>query len=189
MKELLKKINVSLALGLGELALGLLLLINPVGVTSFVLIAVGILVIMLGGLQVFHYIRMPREEAAKTWKLAYGVGLLALGIISIIYYSWVLEQLSKLTILYGGLTMASASMKLQIAVDELRAREDPWRLMSLSCLVSAILGTLLFIQPFAESAMWIIAGVMLIILAVGDVMHFMMGLKKKPAPQAQVPVQ
>ncbi len=180
MKEMLKKINVSLALALGQLALGLLLLINPAGVTSFVLIAVGILVIVLGGLHLFRYIRMPREEAAQTWKLASGVGLLALGIISIIYYSWVLDQLSKLTILYGGLTMASACMKLQLAVDELRAGDSNWRLMGISCLVSIVLGTVLFLQPFADTAIWIITGVMLVILAVVDGLHFVLGLKKKP---------
>ena len=75
MKEWIKKISVSLMLAVCELLLGILLLVNPVGLTSFVIVALGVLLLLLGALHLFQYTRLPREEAAKTWKLASGAGL------------------------------------------------------------------------------------------------------------------
>ena len=48
MKQWIRKISISLALAVAEMALGILLLINPMGLASMVMIALGILLVLLG---------------------------------------------------------------------------------------------------------------------------------------------
>ena len=179
MKNWTRKISVSLMLAVCELLLGILLLVNPVGLTSFVITALGVIVLILGALHLYQYIRLPREEAAKTWKLAIGTGLLAIGISVIVNQPWMVEMLGTLTTLYGIITLAAAFMKLQITVDALRGKRPYWYLMAISFLMTAVLATLLFVGTFAESAVWIMTGIILILLAVLDVVYFILGRRKK----------
>ena len=179
MKERIGKISVSLMLAIGELLLGLLLLINPVGLTSWVIVTLGGLLILLGALHLFQYIRLPREKAAETWKLATGAGLLAIGLSSIANQHWMVQLLDTLTTLYGSIALAAAFMKLQIAVDALRSSRPCWYLMAISFLVTAILATLLFINLFAESAVWIVTGIVLLLLTVLDAVYFFLGRVKR----------
>ena len=179
MKEWIKKISVSLMLAVCELLLGILLLINSVELTSFVIVALGVLLLLLGALHLFQYIRLPREDAAETWKLASGVGLLAIGISIIANQPWMVEMMGTLTTLYGIIVLAAAFMKLQIAVDALRGKRPFWYLMAISFVVTAVLVTLLFIGVFAENVVWIVTGIALIVLAVLDAVYFILGRTKK----------
>ena len=152
MKELVKKISVSLMLAACELLLGILLLVNPMGLTSFVIIALGVLLLLLGALHLFQYIRLPREEAAKTWNLATGAGLSAIGISIIANQPRMLEIVGALTTLYGIILLVAAFMKLQMAVDALRIQRPFWYLMAISFALTVVLATLLFIGFFADRA-------------------------------------
>ena len=184
MKEWLKKISVSLLLAGAELVLGLLLLIKPVEFTSIVIAVIGALLAVLGGFHLYRYIRLSREEAAKTWKLASGAGLLIIGICAIASQRWLVALLSTLTTLYGGLALAGSFMKLQIAVDALRGKRPFWYLMAVSFVVSVVLATLLFLQVFNEGSVWVITGIVLLVTAVLDGVYFFLGRQKKsPAVQ------
>ena len=181
MKNRIKKISVSLMLAACELLLGLLLLINPTGLTSVVIIALGILLMALGAFHLFQYIRLPQEEAAKTWKLASGAGVLAIGVAFIANQHWMVQILGTLMTLYGGIALAAAFMKMQIAVDALRFKRPFWHLMAISFLVTIILAVLLFINLFAESAVWTVTGIVLLGLALLDTVYFILGRTKKKA--------
>ncbi|MCR4877006.1 MAG: DUF308 domain-containing protein [Clostridiales bacterium] len=178
MKDKLRKISVSVILAVAELVLALLALINPAGLASFVIILLGIVLLALGGYHLFQYIRLSKEEAAETWKLSTGAGLIVVGISAITNQHWLVELLGTLTTLYALINMVIAFMKLQIAVDAFRVSRPYWYLMAGSFLVSAVLATLLVIQPFSESAVWIFTGIVLLILMVMDGAYFILGRKK-----------
>ena len=179
MKDTIKKISVSLALAVCELLLGILLLVNPVGLTSGVIIVLGIGLIAMGAMQIYRYIRLPLQDAVKTWKLAVGLGLATLGICGIANQHWLVTILGTLTTLYGLMLLVTAFMKLQMAVDALRLKRNMWYLMGVSFLLSAALATVLFIQPFpAEATLWIFTGIALIVIAVLDAVYFFMRRKK-----------
>lgn len=179
MKEWFRKISVSLMLAAGELLLGILLLVSPVELNTFVIVALSALLFLLGAFHLFQYIRLPREEAAKTWKLATGVGLLVVSVFIMANQSWMIQVLGTLTALYGVITLQTVFMKLQIAVDALRSKHPRWYLMGISCLVTAVLTVLLFSGLLAESAVWIVCGIVLILLAVLDAVYFFLGRLKK----------
>ena len=179
MTDWIKKTSISLMLAVGEMLLGILLLINPVGLTSFVIIALGVLLLLLSALLLFRYIRLPKEEAAQTWKLATGAGLLAVGIAIVANQPWMVEMLGTLTTLYGIIMLSATFMKLQISVDALRGKRRFWYLMAISFVATAVLSTLLFIGSLAESAVWVVTGIALIVLAVLDAVYFILGRRKK----------
>lgn len=175
MRERIRKISVTLMLALGELVLGILLLVNPMGLASVVIILAGVLMIALGGYHLVRYIRLPREKAAETWNLATGTGLITVGITAIANQHWLVQMFGTLAAVYGIMTTVISFMKLQIAVDALRWKRPYWYLMAISFAVTAILAALLFIQPFAESTVWIFAGIVLLVLAVLDGVYFILG--------------
>lgn len=178
MKDWMKKISVSVVLAVCELLLGLSMLIDPTGLASIVIIVTGVLLILLGGLHLYQYMRLPKEEAAQTWKLATGAGILAVGISFVTNQHWMVQMLGTLTTLYGILILTSAFMKLQIGVDALRGKHPFWYLMVISFVFSAVLATLLFFNPFRDSV-WIVSGIVLIALAVLDAAYFILGRKNK----------
>ena len=177
MKQWIRKISVTLALAVLELLLGILLLCNPVGLSSAVIIAAGLLLVLLGAYHLLQYTRLPREEAVKTWKLASGAGILTIGIVAVANQSWMVQIVGTLSALYSIMITASAFMKLQIAVDALRDGRKYWYLMGVSFLLTAVLSVLLLINPFAGNGIWIFAGIALILIAVLDGVYFVIGKK------------
>ncbi len=171
----IKKIGVSVMLAVVELLLGISLLIDAVGLSSIVIIVLGVLLILAGGYHLFRYARMPREEATQTWALAAGGALLAAGITAIANQHWLVQILGTLTALYGLLLLAATFMKLQIAVDAFRGKRTYWYLMAISFAATAVMATLLLLQVFPGSAVWIVTGIVLLLLAVLDVVYFFLG--------------
>ncbi|MBO4367894.1 MAG: DUF308 domain-containing protein [Clostridia bacterium] len=180
MKKWIRRISFSLMLSLSELLLGLLLLINPTGLTDFVIVLIGILMLAGGIYHLFRYIRLPREEAASTWKLSSGAALLAAGIYAVISRHSLEQILGTLTTLFGLVVMAAAFMKLQISVDAWRGKRPFWYLMVISFLLTDIQAMLLLINPYSESSVWIFNGIALILLSLLDCAYFILGKIKKP---------
>lgn len=185
MKEVIRKFSVVLLLAAGELLLGILLLVNPKGLTTAVIIGVGIVLIAVGIFKLFRYIRLPREEASRTWDLAEGAGLIALGIIAITHQPWLVQILDTLTALYGLLTLILAFMKLQITVDAIRASKYRWQIMACTFLAIAALAVLLLTNVLPENVVWIITGIVLIIAAFADTVYFILSRKLKDIPVSE----
>ncbi len=185
MKETIRKFSVVLLLAAGELLLGILLLVNPKGLTTAVIIGVGIVLIAVGIFKLFRYIRLPREEASRTWDLAEGAGLIALGIIAITHQPWLVQILDTLTALYGALTLVLAFMKMQITVDAIRASKYRWQIMACTFLAIAALAILLVTNVLAENVVWIITGIVLIIAAFADTVYFILSRKLKTIPASE----
>ncbi len=179
MKEWMKKISVSLILAVCELFLGLSLLIDPVSLASVVILVTGVILMLLGAWNLYQYARLSKEEAAQTWKLAVGAGLLAIGISFAANQHWMVQMLGTLTTLYGILILTAAFMKLQMGVDALRGKRPFWYLMAISFVLTAVLATLLFVNPFGEGVVWIVSGIALLVLAILDTACFILGRKKK----------
>ena len=175
MTEGLKKISVSLLLAACELLLGITLLSNPAGLASMVISGCGVLLFADGVLNIIQYIRLPREEAATTWNLAKGTGMLIVGGIIIANQHWLVQIVSTLTTLYAFVILISTFMKLQMTVDAWRGQRPFWYLMGISMVCALALSAVLFFHPFPENILWPVSGVVLILLAVLDVVYFWKG--------------
>ncbi len=180
MKALMRKISYSLAIAIAEAALGVLLLVSPAGLTSALLAALAVVLIAAGALSIFNYIRLPKEDSAKTWKLSAGAACICCGVSALLNRGWLVEIFGVLTTVYGATVAAIAFLKLQMAVDALRGGRRFWYLMAVSFALSAVIATLMFLNPFSsERAAWIFMGVSLILVAALDVSYFVLGRQEK----------
>ena len=181
MRNALKKISATLLLSVGEVALGILLLVSPEGFTMAVVVAVGILFVVSGLLSIIGYLRLPKEEAMLTWKFSAGAAGITLGILAILYRDRIMQEFGMLTMVYGLVIMMLAFLKLQITVDALRARLHYWYLMLISFVLTTGVSLLLLKNIYAkEETAWLVTGIVLIVLAVFDAVYFIISHKEKP---------
>ncbi|MCD8197072.1 MAG: DUF308 domain-containing protein [Lachnospiraceae bacterium] len=170
----------NLLTSLCELIIGILLLINPTGFTSFVIIVIGVVLLLRGILNVISYFRTNPEEAAREHSLAGGVILLAIGLFCIFCTNWFLVTFPMLTFLYGVIILLAGLMKIQWVVDCLRLKKKQWLLELISAALSLICGIVIITNPFTSTAvLWTFAAVSLIVEAILDFASVLFGGKKQ----------
>lgn len=158
----------NLILCLGELVVGILLLIDPAGFTQAIIMALGVVVAALGVLNVVRYFRADPLTAATDRRLAYGLGQLALGVFFLIQSGWTTEQLMNLTRLYGVAVLVLALIRVQQFVDAYRLKLPHGGLISgiTALFTLAYAGMVLFMPTITLKFI----GIMLLIEAVMDIL-------------------
>lgn len=153
-----------------EIVLGVLLLINPVGFTSGIIITAGIFLLLLGVRSVVKYFRADAAQAAEGQLFSKGLLLLLSGGFCVLYTEWFLVAFPLLTMLYGVLILLIGLSKLQQMVDCLRLKRQKWFLPAISAVVSILCAIVILSDPFSSTAaLWIFTGVSLIAEAICDV--------------------
>ncbi len=162
-----------------EVLVGVLLIIDPVGFTSGIIIAVGIGLLLGGMWQVIHYFKEEPEVAAKGQALLIGMIMLLGGGFFALKSSWLINVFPLLTILYGVGVLVSGLMKVQWTVDKLRMKKDYWYLMAISAAVSLVCSALILWNPFATTeVLWKFTAITLILEAVFDLIAIIAGGKE-----------
>ena len=165
--------NASLMMSFVEILIGILLLINPVGFTSGIIIAFGIVLTIMGIGQIIKYFRTDAEEAASGGKLTKGILFAVLGLFCTFKSGWFIATFPVITVLYGVLILAAGVTKLQQAVDMARVKQPYWFVALISALLTLIFAILIIFNPFASTAvLWSFIGITLIVEAVMDVVTF-----------------
>lgn len=184
MKLLRENISV-LMMCLVELVIGILLLINPVGFTSGIIIAVGISLICIGLAYVWKYVRMEALEAAKSANLSMGLFALVAGVFCVLKSGWFIATFPVLTMIYGAGIFISGLAKIQWMVDILRLKKQKWYLAAISAVCSIVCGIVIVRNPFASTEiLWIFTGVILILEAVFDVVTLVFENIERKMPEA-----
>ena len=168
----------NLILCIGEIVIGALLLINPIAFTSAVLVALGVILVLLGGARLMGYFRAVPEVAAQSGGLVTGLSFLLAGLFCIFRWEWFVLTFPILTVVYGVLTLANGINKLQWAVDALRLDQKYWYLAMIGAGLTLVFGALIVFNPFTTtSVLWTFIGISLIIEAVLDILCFVFGKK------------
>ena len=179
MKSLKKNIG-SLLLCLFELLVGVLLLVNPVGFTSGIIIALGILLLLLGLVLVVRYFRAEAVEAASNQLLAKGLTALVAGGFCVVKSHWFVITFPLLTILYGVFLLLTGLGRIQWTVDILRLKEGRWYLAAISAVLSILCAVVILSSPFTSTAvLWMFTGISLIVEAVFDVIALLFSGRKQ----------
>lgn len=146
-----------------EILVGVLLLINPVGFTSGIIIGAGALMVMGGGLCVIRYFTSKPEAAAQAQLLFKGVVLLMAGVLCMTQYGWFLTAFPLLTVLYAGWMLVLAAMKLQQMADMRRMKAGRWYMPGIAAVLAVVLAAVILINPFgAMGAVWTFVAISLI---------------------------
>jgi len=166
MKAILGSIGVCLI----ELAVGILLLINPTEFTAGIITGAGIVLIVLGVFNAVKYFFTEPEEAAKRQLLLKGLGALLIGLVCIFKSQWfVTTAISTLTLVYGAVILAAGIGKFQKTIDIIRLKKPKWFLTGISSLIFLVCGTVIVFDPFGTAnAIWIFTGIVLIAEAIMD---------------------
>lgn len=173
--KFLKENSVNLLITLFELVIGILLLINPVGFTTGIIIAAGAVLLVIGIADIVFYWRKPFTEATHQKYLAKGLTLTAAGLFCICFSRWFIETFPLLTFLYGLLLLVFGFYKVQWSVDLLRQKNKRWWMGALSAAASLIFSAVIIANPFASSvAIWYFVAIALIVEAVADLVVVLM---------------
>lgn len=164
-----------------EIVVGILLLINPVGFTSGIIIGAGLVLILLSIVCVIKYFRAEPEEAAKSQNLMKALIALLAGLFCALRSEWFVATFPVITLIYGVVILITGLGKVQWTVDILRQKKPKWFLGALSALASITCGLVIITAPFRTTAvLWMFTGIGLIVDACFDIVALIF-TNKKPA--------
>lgn len=168
--KLFKENLYNMIMSLCELVIGILLLIDPVGYTSGIIIAGGIVLTAMGALGAVAHFRLSPEEAVRNHQLAVGLIEISIGLFCVFSPGWFIETFPVLTLLYGVFLLALGVVKVQWTIDLLRLRRKQWFLALLSGGISILVAAILFHNQLETTALlWNCTAITLIVEAVFDI--------------------
>lgn len=180
----IKKHLTGILLCLFELVVGVLVLIDPMGFTTAIIVAAGIGLIILGLVSVVKYGHEEPQTAAQGQYLLKGLLALSAGCFCAFKSQWFL---SAFGILLGVAIFAAGLAKIQIAMDMLRAGNKRWPFGLIGAVISLVCAVVILKDPFATTAaLGIFTGVSLVVEAVVDAaMLIFCNIQKAEEPQEE----
>ena len=146
-----------------------MLLVDPLGFTSTIIIVLGAALIVMGIVSLVQYFRSTPEDAAEKQDLTRGLLEIAGGLFCVLNSGWLISVFPILTILYGVAMLVSGIAKIQWAVDKIRLKTGKWALTAISAVLTVICAVIILCNPFSSTTvLWIFIAVILIVEAVID---------------------
>lgn len=175
MKSLKEHLN-GIVLCLFELVVGVLLLISPVSFTVGIIKIAGVVLIIIGLVEIVKYFRVGADEAVLGQTLSRGLISLLAGVFCVWKTGWFIATFPVLTMLYGVMILLAGVSKIQMAVDMLRHKNKKWFWSVISAAVSIICAVVILKNPFTSTAvLWIFTGASMIVEGALDVVTMIMG--------------
>ena len=112
MKAIKEKAN-GIVFGVFEVIVGLLLLINPAGFTSAIIMVAGVALMVGGLIAIIKYFRTDPIEAAQGQMLVKGLVAVLAGGFCTFQTEWFSITFPVLTIMYGIVNLLTGVMKIQ----------------------------------------------------------------------------
>lgn len=170
-----------LILCIGEIIVGTLLLINPIGFTTGIIITFGVLLVVMGAISIVKYFRSTPQEALLGQGLAKGICITLLGLFCIFSSAWFINTFPILTIVYGVITLITGVVRTEWAVDMLRLKVQRWYFAAISAVISIVCAIIILLNPFETTmVIWTFIAISLIVEAVVDlVVMFLTGTMKE----------
>ena len=168
MKKLKGGMN-SVVVCLFEVVIGILLLIDPIGFTTGIIKAAGVVLLMAGAISLVKYFKNGAEEAAMGQYLMKGVLAVLAGGFCLLKSGWFIVTFPAMTILYGVVVLVAGVGKIQLAFDLKRRGHKKWTIGLISAVLSMICAVVILNNPFGTTAvLWMFTGITLIGEAVVD---------------------
>lgn len=169
-----------------EIVVGILLLVNPLGFTSGIIITAGILLCLSGLKSVIKYFRTETSEAVKSQLLFKGAVFLITGLFCAVKSDWFVATFPLLTVLYGIIILLAALIKLQNTVNMIRLKRKKWYISAIGAVASAVCSVIIMFNPFSSTAvLWLFTGITLVVEAFVDIVALLINGKESDAGYAQ----
>ncbi len=152
-----------------EVAIGVLLLIDPIAFTSGIVVVLGALLSAFGIVSVLQYFNTPAAEAAKEQRLTKGLLLLLVGVFAMFGTKKILSVFTMITMLYGVMMAVLGIAKLQLLVDTLRQKGERWAVALVDAVLTLAFAAVVLWNPFKTTeALWRFTGIAVLADAVLD---------------------
>lgn len=162
-----------------EILVGVLLLIDPIGFTSSIIILIGIVLMLFGCVGVIRYFHTDPVNATREMSLVQGLIGITAGLFCVLRSDWFILAFPVLTILYGIAVLVTGFYKVQITADMLRLRKNHWGWMAVSAILSLALAAIILWNPFTSSVfLWDFTAISLIVEAIFDIVTILMSMRK-----------
>lgn len=169
----------SILMFLGELIIGILLLINPLGFTKTIIIGAGLALTVLGVLNVIKYFGTNIYFAIKEHSLSSGLILLTIGLFCVFGSDWFIVTFPLLTIVYGISILLTGLKKIEWTVNFLRLKRKYWYITAINSLLTIIFAVIVIFNPFSTTTiLWRFTGIILIISSIFDIIMVVLGIKE-----------
>ena len=181
---MLKRNLSSMAMSLVEVIIGILLLVNPIGFTSGIIIVFGVVLMIMGIHKSVKYFRTEPEEAAVSQILVNGLLMLLAGAFCAFNSHWFIATFPVLTLVYGVVILITGITKVQWTIDIIRMKRSKWFWAAISAAISIVCGVVIITSPFSTTAvLWMFIGISLIVEAVFDMIGSIFGNREKQEEQ------
>lgn len=158
-----------LILLLFEAAVGVVLLINPIGFATVFVTVVGVLLAAVGLVFILQYFRSDPLEAQKSQGLMKGCCALLVGLFCALNTQWFIDAFPLLTVIHGIVILFTGIIRAQWAVDMLRLKLKRWYIAAGGAAVSIVLAVIIFVNPFGVTkAIWTFIGITFLVDALAD---------------------
>jgi uncharacterized membrane protein HdeD (DUF308 family) len=174
-------------LALFEMIAGVMLFIKPDSFTTIIIAIFGGVLIAVGIVNLFRYIKGRKEGNANAFSLTIAVIVTLVGIVALFFpgpiFNWVKTAFGAL--IYAIMLIISGVFKLGLYIDYRHAGVPVNFLHVISGILAIVLGVVIILRPYGnnEKAMWIITGIMMIGESLVDVASLVLNVvnsKKKP---------
>ena len=179
----------NILLSILKLAVGIMLLIDAVTLTSVVIRICGAFLLLAGLRNIVRYFRKPAAAAAHTHSFAGGLICLAAGLFCLFDPGWLIAAFPLLAMLYCIGALIGSFVQLQWTADMIRLHRPDWWLQGISALVSLLLAGMIFWNPFAGlEALWLFIALSLIASSAPEIIMIVKRFRRKhtstPGPAA-----
>ncbi len=169
-----------IVLCLFELIVGILLMINPVGFTSSIIMLAGAMLTISGFISIIRYFKADMKEAAASQNLMKGLATVLVGCFCFIKSNWFIATFPMLTIIYGVMILFNALAKIQTTVDMLRAKSKYWFWPAINAVLSISCAMVILKTTFTSTAvLWIFTGISMIAEAILDAITLIAGYRER----------
>lgn len=155
---------------LGEILIGIILLIKPVGFTKTIIVGVGLILLVMGITNIVKYFKTNAIDAMKEQSLSTGLIFSSIGLFCTFRSNWFIATFPVLTILYGVIIFLVGLKKVQWAVDSIRLKRKYWYVVGINAILSIIFALIVMNNPFGTiEVLWQFTGIVLIVESVFDI--------------------
>ena len=159
---------------------GILLLVNPVTFGIVIIKIAGILLALLGIVDIVKYLRTSPEEAAQGQLFFSGAVSVTAGCFLFFATDWFVKVFPILAVVYGLLQVLIGFRNLQATVDALRLKKTYWYLIGISAALSLLFGFIIVLNPtMSMMSIWAFTGITMIVEGVFDAVALGIRMKQK----------
>ena len=153
-----------------EIAVGVLLLVNPETFTTIVVVSFGIFLTVVGIIYLIRYFSARKREEESLLTLIWSLVLISVGIFVISANQLIMSFFAFIAILYGVILLISGVVKIMGYFNARKANLPVSAVSIISAIISVILGGVILVNPFETThVLFMFAGIAILVSAAFDI--------------------